>query len=122
MADKSGKTEKPTERRLEKARKEGQYPSAKEFVSALQFMVFLGLLGAGGAQWLKQFRETTRSLFAFAFSGDLRAVDLTHIAYQIAWKQALPLALGGSAIAVVTLALRLATTRFGLSLKKLTPD
>jgi flagellar biosynthetic protein FlhB len=122
MADKSGKTEKPTERRLEKARKEGQYPSAKDFVSALQFMVFLALLGSGGAHWFEQLRETMRSLFAVAFSGDLRVDDLSHIAFQIAWKLALPLALGGLAVAVVTLGLRLVTTRFGLSLKKLTPD
>lgn len=122
MADKSSKTEKPTERRLEKARKEGQYPSAKDFVAALQFMVFLALLGNGGARWLEQFRETTRSLFVFAFSGELRAEDLTHIFVQIAWKQAVPLAMAGLAIAAVTLGLRLVTTRFGLSLKKLTPD
>ena len=52
MADKSGKTEQPTEQRLKKAREQGQFPAAKEFVAALQFMVFLALLGAGGAGWL----------------------------------------------------------------------
>ena len=44
MADKSGQTEQPTQRRLDKARKDGRFLSAKEFVSALQFMVFLFLL------------------------------------------------------------------------------
>jgi flagellar biosynthetic protein FlhB len=122
MADMSGKSEEPTQRRLDKARKEGQYPSAKDFVSALQFMVFLGLLGAGGAHWLEQFRETTRSLFVRAFASDLRPEDLTHTAWQVCWKQGLPLAMGGLAVALVTLGLRLVTTRFGLSLKKLTPD
>ena len=34
MADRSGKTEEPTQRRLEKARKEGQFAQAKEFVAA----------------------------------------------------------------------------------------
>ena len=57
VADKSGKTEEPTQRRLDKARKEGQFPSTKEFVGALQFMAFLGLLGAGGADWFEQFRQ-----------------------------------------------------------------
>ena len=122
MADKSGKTEQPTERRLEKARKEGQYASAKDFVSALQFMVFLGLLGAGSAHWLEQFRDTTRALFTLAFAGDLSAGELSRIAWQIGWKQAFPLAMGGLAIALATLGLRLVTTRFGLSLKKLAPD
>ena len=32
MADKSQQTEKPTPRKLEKARKEGQFPVSKEFV------------------------------------------------------------------------------------------
>jgi flagellar biosynthetic protein FlhB len=122
MADKSGQTEKPTQRRLEKARKEGQFPSAREFVSALQFMVFLGLLGAGGSRWLAAFRQTMRSLFVLAFAGDLSPADLSHLAWQIFWKHALPLAAGGMAIAFSTLAIRLVTTRFGLSLKKLTPD
>lgn len=122
MADKSGKTEEPTQHRLEKSRKEGQFPSAKEFVSALQFMVFLGLVGAGGAHWLQQLRETMRSLLTLAFARDLRPEDLSHIAWQVSWKLALPLAMGGLAVALVTLGLRLVTTRFGLSLKKLAPD
>jgi flagellar biosynthetic protein FlhB len=122
MADKSGKTEDPTQQRLLKARKEGQYPSAKDFVAALQFMVFLALVGAGGARWFHELRETMRSLFVTAFARDLRPEDLEHIAWQVAWKHALPLAIGGAAVAVVTLSLRLVTTGFGLSLKKLAPD
>src|SRR5471030_1005657 len=122
MADKSGKSEQPTQRRLEKARKEGQFPSAKEFVSALQFMVFLGLLGAGGPHWFAQFRESTRSVLALAFTPDLRPQDLTHLAWQLSSLHIFPLVMAGLAVAVVTLAIRLITTRFGLSLKKLAPD
>jgi flagellar biosynthesis protein FlhB len=122
MADRSGKTEPATPRRLEKAREEGQFPSAKEFVAALQFMVFLGLLGAGGARWFAQFRATTRWLFERAFGGELRPADLTLIAWRVFWQNFLPLVLGAFAVAAATLALRLLTTRFGLSLKKLAPD
>jgi flagellar biosynthetic protein FlhB len=121
MSD-SSKTEQPTQRRLEKAREEGQFPSAREFVGALQFMVFLGLLGLGGAHWWGQFQETTRWLFARALSGGYGAADLTHIAWRLFWQHLLPLALGGLAVAFATLGFRLITTRFGLSLKKLTPD
>jgi len=122
MADRSGKTEPATQRRLEKAREEGQFPSAREFVGALQFMVFLALLAAGGAAWWAQFRQTTRWLFGLAFAPDLRREDLTRIAWQLAGKSLLPLALGGLAVALATVALRLTTTRFGFSLKKLVPD
>jgi flagellar biosynthetic protein FlhB len=121
MADQS-KTEQPTQRRVEKAREEGQFPSAREFVSALQFMVFLGLLGFGGAAWFTRFRATARALFEMAFAPELRPEDLTHIAWELAWKHFLPLALGGLAVALATLAFRLITSRFGFSLKKLAPD
>ena len=70
MSDRSGKTEDPTQRRLEKARKDGQFPQAKEFVAALRFLVLLGLLASGGAAWLAGFRQTTRAIFAMAFGGD----------------------------------------------------
>jgi flagellar biosynthetic protein FlhB len=122
MADKSGKTEEPTQRRLEKARTEGQFPAAKEFVSALQFMVFLVLLGSGGARWFAQLRQTTRSLLRLAFRPELKPEDLIHVMWQIFREQILPLVMAGAAVAVATVAFRLVTTRFGISFKKLMPD
>src|ERR1039457_5399727 len=85
-------------------------------------MVFLGLVGVGGAHWWTQFRGTARLLFERAFAGGWGATDLTHIAWRLFWQHFLPLALGGMAVAFATLAFRLVTTRFGLSLKKLAPD
>jgi flagellar biosynthetic protein FlhB len=122
MADKSGKTEQPTQRRLEKARSEGQFPAAKEFVSALQFMVFLTLLGAGGSGWFEQLRQTTRGLLRLAFALELRPEDLIHVMWQIVDRLILPLVMAGTAVAVATVAFRLVTTRFGISFKKLAPD
>ncbi len=122
MADQSGKTEKPTQRRVDKARKDGQFLSAKDFVAALQFLVFLGLLSAGGAHWFTEFCQTTRRLFARAFDPNLEPKDLSLIAWQLFWNHVLPIALGGLSLVVVTLAIRLGTTRFGFSLKKLAPD
>jgi flagellar biosynthesis protein FlhB len=121
MAD-SGKTEQPTQRRVLKARSEGQFLNARQFVSALQFIVVLALLGAGGARWFAQFRQTTRELVSLAFHSDLSPEILSRIAWQLFWTHLLPLVLAGLAVATVTLAIRLGTTRFGLSLKKLAPD
>src|SRR6185312_7720945 len=115
-------TEKPTQRRLNKAREEGNYPSSKEFVAALQFTIFLALLGAYAPRWFSSFRETSQSLFIVGFKRDLVPEDVTHLAWQLYWNHILPLLAAGVVIAVATLGLRLATTRFGLSLKKLTPD
>ena len=122
MADQSGKTEQPTQRRVEKARKEGQFPAAREFVAALQFMLFLGLLGAGGARWFQGFREATRAMLSLAFSPDLTPETLSSLVWTLFRRQFLPLAFTGAAVIVLTLALRLATTKFGWSLKKLSPD
>jgi len=122
MPDHSGKTEEPTHRRLEKARKEGQFAQAKEFVGALQFLVFLVLLGAGGAGWLASLRQTTRAIFTMAFDGQLGVADLTSLAWAVSRRLFLPMAVAGMGVAAVTLGLRLATTRFGFSWKKLVPD
>ena len=122
MADQTGKTEQPTQRRVDKARREGQFLSAREFVAALQFLVFLGLLSAGGARWFTGFCQTTRHLFWLAFTPNLAPLDLSRIAWQLFWSHVLPLALGGLAMVVMTLAIRLGTTRLGFSLKKLAPD
>jgi flagellar biosynthetic protein FlhB len=122
MADKSGKTEQPTQRRLEKARQEGQFSSAKEFISALQFLVFLALLSAGGAHWFGQFRQTTRALLRLAFTPELKPEDLIHAAYQIVQMHVLPIVIAALGVATATVAFRLVTTQFGVSLKKLMPD
>ncbi len=42
------KTEQPTQRRMKKAREEGNFPTARVFVSALQFLAFVALLHRGG--------------------------------------------------------------------------
>jgi flagellar biosynthesis protein FlhB len=122
MADQGGKTEKPTQRKLEKARKEGQFASAKEFVSALQFLVFLGLLSSGGSHWFAGFRQTTRAVFRMAFERELTPQDLIHLAWQIAQTHIFPLVLAGLLMAAATVGLRLMTTGGGISFKKLMPD
>jgi len=122
MADRSGKTEEPTDRRVQKAREEGQFPSAREFVSALQFLVFLSLLAAGGSTWLDQFRRVTRMFFARAFSAEIRVEDLCNFAWQTFSILMLPLVGAGAIVALATVVVRLATTRFGFSFKKVAPD
>src|ERR1041385_2230296 len=122
MADHSGKTEQPTQRRLEKARREGQFPAARELISALQFLIFLVVLGAGGAGWFNDFKQTARELFTLAFHSDLNVENLNQLVWRIGWRHFLPLAIGGMALVAASLAFRLVTTRFGISFKKLAPD
>jgi|SRR5579871_339666 len=122
MADRSGKTELPTERRVQKARREGQFLSAREFVSALQFLVFLTLLSIAGRHWFAGFCETSRQLLVLGFMRDVSTSDLSHITWKLFWDHFLPLALAGAIVVILTLGIRLGTTRFGFSLQKLAPD
>ena len=43
MAD-SQKTEQPTQRRLQKAREQGNFASSRQFISGVQFLAFVTLL------------------------------------------------------------------------------
>jgi len=60
MSDQGQRTEKPTKKKQDKARKEGQFPASKEFLAALQFLTFVVLATGGGALFLDRMREMAR--------------------------------------------------------------
>ncbi|MBI2679538.1 MAG: EscU/YscU/HrcU family type III secretion system export apparatus switch protein [Candidatus Solibacter usitatus] len=122
MSDRGQKTEQATARRLERARREGQFPTAKQFLAAAQFMAFIAIAGRWGGAWLSQARQTTRFLFRRAFAPELHTVDLVRISTELLVRMFLPLAAVGGALLVVIFAAQMAVTRFGLSASKLTPD
>jgi len=122
MADQGQRTEKPTKRKLEKSRREGQFPASRELLAALQFLAFVILLNAGAAGFLERVREAERYFLTAAFRIQLtpRIVfrlyrdTLGHVFWPLLW--------GGGCLAAVSLAAQLASTRLGLSLKNLAPD
>lgn len=122
MSNRGQRTEQPTARRLEKARREGQFASAREFVAAIQFLAFVAIVGAWGGRWFHATRETTRWLLQRAFARDLSNAELVRLSGDLLKRSFLPLALGGAALVAAGLATQLAITRMGLSLKKLGPD
>ncbi|MGA1997701.1 MAG: EscU/YscU/HrcU family type III secretion system export apparatus switch protein [Bryobacteraceae bacterium] len=122
MPDQGSKTEQPTQRRIEKARREGQFASAREFVSALQFLAFLGLIRMAAGTSLTGFRRLMRELVDLAFAPQLSCADVVRTARLLLWSCLAPLIAGGLAVALITVAVRLATTKFGWSLSKLVPD
>jgi flagellar biosynthetic protein FlhB len=107
---------------MQKAREDGRYAAAGEFVSALQFMVFLTLVGAGGAKWFTSFRLTVKTLLEAPTTAELTISEVTRIWHLIFMRHLLPLVGAGAAIVVATLAFRLITTKFGFSFNKLAPD
>lgn len=127
MPDKSQQTEKPTQRRLDKARGEGQFPVSREFVSAVQFTMFVVLLGIYGRDLIATLAETLRFFAdrAFALSGEagrLTPRDCALLFSTAAEKVFGPLLAVGAGLAAASLAVHLAVTRLGFSTKNLTPD
>lgn len=121
MADPQ-KTEKPTERRLKKAREEGNYPSARQFIAGAQFCVLVALLQIYGGGWMEAVAGTMRLLIARAFDPEVTVPGLVALLIAVVYRTFLPLFMAGAVLAGVTLAFQLAVTRMGFSVKKLAPD
>jgi flagellar biosynthetic protein FlhB len=122
MADQGQRTEKPTKRKLDKSRREGQFPASRELLAALQFLTFVILLNAGGARFLEREREAARHLLTAAFHLQLTPRllfrlyrdSLVHVFGPLLWM--------GGCLTAISLAAQLGSTRLGLSLKNLAPD
>ena len=122
MADKSQQTEQPSQHRLQKAREEGQFPSSREGLSAVQFLAFVYILSKWGGDWLAATRRSTRLLLESAFRPELGAAQMVTLARDALYHCLLPLVLVGGVLVVLSLAAHLVISRMGFSLKKLTPD
>ena len=122
MADKSQQTEQPTQRRLNKAREEGQFATARLFVGALQFLTFVALLRSWGSQWVADLHRSMALLLQHGLGPRLDPAQVITLSLDFLKRALMPLGLGGAAIMLVTLAAQLLVTRFGISLKKLSPD
>ncbi len=122
MADKSQQTEKPTQRKLDKARKEAHFPVSKEFVGAVQFLVFVLLLGNYGAGWLSKLTETSRMVIARGFHTELTPQTLRELLYMMTTRLVFPLMMGAAILMGASLGAHLMVTRLGFSFSKLAPD
>ncbi len=119
MAGSGQRTEQPTAKRLEKARREGQFPTARHFVSAVEFLAFLAALNLWGAAWLAGLRQLTREMLAAAFAPRPQALELS--GYLLVRLLGMLTPSAGLLLAA-TLGAQLAATQLGVSLKKLAPD
>ena len=122
MADKDQKTEQPTLRRMLKAREEGNFPSAKIFVGAIQFLAFVAMLRYWGATWIAANHQTMAQLLHHALAPDLDPAFILNLSVELIEKTFMPLAILGFVLVAVTLVAQFMVTRLGVSLKKLAPD
>ena len=121
MADQQ-KTEQPTQRRVKKAREEGNFPSAKVFISSVQFLAFVAMVHSWGAAWITAIHLNLATLLNHALEPRLNANVLLALSLDLVRRTVAPLVVMGAALIVVTLAAQFLVTKMGLSLKKLAPD
>src|SRR5579872_2849319 len=108
MPDHSEKTEKATAQRLKKARKEGQFPAAREFVSAAQFMAYVTLAGVYFPRWVGSVQAALRMGLRQAFPAGLIPAaltpgDLVVIMLRLSNAVLRPLAMLGLAMIAITI-------------------
>jgi flagellar biosynthetic protein FlhB len=120
MAD-SHKTEQATPRRIDKARREGNFPQSRDLVAAAQWTGFALLAAWYSADWcaamVALFRAAARE--AFLDRADWRAMLPAWGA--LVWPLAAPLARSGAILVGLALAAQLASTGMGLATSKLAP-
>lgn len=121
MSDQGQRTEKPTKRKLDKSRKEGQFPASRELLAALQFLTFVVLLLVGGSAFFQDVRTNLRGLLATAFHVQLTPQSLGLIYKGILYEVFRPLLWMGACLTTVVLAAQLGSTRLGFSLHNLVP-
>jgi flagellar biosynthesis protein FlhB len=115
------KTEQATPRRLIKARKEGQFAASHDFVSGLQFTVFVILIAQTGPSLLAALKDVTRGLFIEAFRGDLGPTALIGILHEGLSRGLSPLVYTGGILLVTAIGFHLASTGFSFSLSRMVP-
>ncbi len=121
MADSSQKTESASPRRLQKARTEGDFPAAREFVSAIQFFAFILLAGTYFPEWVQSLQAAFRMGLRESFSASLTPNDLIAIFMRLSTSALRPLAILGLALLVITVFFQMASTNMGFSLARLAP-
>ncbi len=121
MADTGQRSEQPTQRRLDRARREGQFSVSREFVLAIEFAAFVALLVAFSGQWLALARRMTRSLLERGFQGELTRGAVAALVEELVVPVLLPLVAAAAALKLIGLAAHLAVTRLGFSLERLAP-
>ena len=107
---------------MKKAREEGNFPTARVFVSALQFLAFVTLIHAWGMNWINAIRAGMAALFQHALDPRLTGEEIIALILDLLKRTLVPVGALGAVLIAITIAVQLGVTRLGVSLKKLAPD
>jgi flagellar biosynthetic protein FlhB len=122
MADSQQKTEQPTQRRIKKARDEGNFATARVFVSAMQFLAFVVVIHSRGPVWIVSVRSAMATVLQHALDPRLSTTEVITLSLDLLERMLVPFLWVGAILIGVTLAIQLGVTRLGISLKRLAPD
>jgi flagellar biosynthetic protein FlhB len=120
--DRGQATEQPTQRRLEKARKDGQFPVSREMLAAAQFLSFAMLMAGTGAAWATGIKNCLRYMIDRAFHAEVTPRELENMLFVVLFKHLAPLAGLALVLVTVTIVVHLAVTRLGFAAKNLAPQ
>src|ERR1700733_9278721 len=122
MPDRSQQTEKATPRRLEKARKEGRFVAARDFVAGVQFLVFVSIAAAWSLRMLSSLKDVMYVALRWAFRSGLTPQGIIALLSFLLGRVLAGIAFLGAVLVVGTLAAQFLVTRLGFSLSALMPD
>ncbi len=122
MPDRSQQTEKATPRRLDKARKDGRYVTARDFVAGVQFLIFVSIAAAWSGRMVGSLQDVMHISLRWAFRSGLTPQGVVALLALLLQKSITGIALLGAVLVGGTVSAQLLVTRFGLSLKPLAPD
>jgi flagellar biosynthesis protein FlhB len=123
LSDQGQKTEQATQQRQQKTRREGRFPSSKEFISAVQFVCVLIVAQSAGAGLARDAGDLCRTLFRYAFSGSpLTPNQLVDLVHRFISPVLFHFFLAISFVFAAVLVVQLASTGFGMATKQLMPD
>jgi flagellar biosynthetic protein FlhB len=122
MAD-DNRTEKPSPRKLNKAREDGNYVVSKEFIAAVQFTMFFAMVIQFGDQFGTSCRVHLTTWLGIAFSSrDLHREYLHELFSRVLIPYLLPILGIGFLLTGAAVLAQLLVSRLGISAKKLAPQ
>ena len=122
MATSAGdKTEKPTPQRLKKAREQGQFLTSRGLVGAIQFLVFVVLVGGLIPKWKDQLQLSGSELIRRAMDRPIEASDWPVLLSGFFVQTLVPVLECGAILFALSVSAHLALTRAGFSLQAATP-
>lgn len=120
--DQGQKTEQPTPRRLETARKQGQFPVSREFVSAVVFLCFIWLLTSRASLLLGGATSMMREFLQDSFRVEVTVSTLGRMLTNNTLALLSPLLWAGMGLSLLAILAHVMTTGLAFSPNKLAPD